>query len=297
MYQKVPDIGSRLASAFMDYFLGFLLKSIVFIVFLLSIRYNNSDPAVAENPFLLLIQPSFAVAYIFATALYFMKDMKNGRSVGKRAVGLQLVNNKTGLVAAPLQTVLRSLGFILWIAEVILIFASPSRRLGDFLSGTKVVEAAPAQKLIFPFYHYLLAFLLALVLACTSYFPLLALGRLANIPIAPSVYYGPQEEVKEEVAQTEDLSEFFKTKYTEEFESVILSSQTQADNSQLITGTFMLRQNLFDNGEIDVLMQKVKADLDEKMSGKKFSTDIAFIFMGLEDDTTRMEKLEYSSGE
>jgi uncharacterized RDD family membrane protein YckC len=92
-------------------------------------------------------------------SLYLCKDSINGRSLAKRILGHQVVDNKTGQVATPLQCLVRNILIIIWPVEVIVVQVNPARRLGDKLAGTKVVTYDPAleqprvkpAKLVVPF--------------------------------------------------------------------------------------------------------------------------------------------------
>jgi uncharacterized RDD family membrane protein YckC len=76
-------------------------------------------------------------------ALYFCKDCINGRSIAKRALKLQVVENKSGNVASPIRCFVRNIFCILWPIEVIVTLASPSRRIGDMVAGTRVIPFNP----------------------------------------------------------------------------------------------------------------------------------------------------------
>ncbi len=92
-------------------------------------------------------------------ALYPCKDCINGRSLAKRVMGHQVVSNKTGQVATPLQCLVRNLLIFIWPVEVIAVQFNPARRLGDKLAGTRVVTYDPVLeqprlkpvKLVIPF--------------------------------------------------------------------------------------------------------------------------------------------------
>jgi uncharacterized RDD family membrane protein YckC len=102
--------------------------------------------------------PLFYMALI-GPALYYCKDCINGRSPGKRITKLQVVDNKIGAVASPLQCLVRGLFIIIWPIEVIVTLTNPARRIGDLVAGTKVIDYDPALeqpkidivKLIIPF--------------------------------------------------------------------------------------------------------------------------------------------------
>jgi uncharacterized RDD family membrane protein YckC len=74
---------------------------------------------------------------------YFCKDVVNGRSIGKRITNLQVVDDKTGEVATPMQCFVRNIFCIIWPAEVIITFFNPQKRIGDLVAGTRVVVYNP----------------------------------------------------------------------------------------------------------------------------------------------------------
>lgn len=75
---------------------------------------------------------------LFGMSLYFNKDMVQGKSVAKRALKQEVVDIKTGEVASSLKCLVRNLTIAVWPIEVIAVLISPSRRIGDFIAGTRV---------------------------------------------------------------------------------------------------------------------------------------------------------------
>ncbi len=72
--------------------------------------------------------------------IYLNKDFFKGKSPAKRILGYQIINRKTGKPASELQCFLRNLTIcIAWPLEVVVGFINPERRIGDFISNTKVV--------------------------------------------------------------------------------------------------------------------------------------------------------------
>lgn len=84
-----------------------------------------------------------AFIFIIGSAVYLCKDSIQGRSVAKRATKLQVVENASGKVASPLRCFVRNLTFFLFPLEVIVALVNPSRRIGDFIAGTRVVVFDP----------------------------------------------------------------------------------------------------------------------------------------------------------
>lgn len=87
-------------------------------------------------------QPSFDGPLLFVAmfgfAIYLCKDIIHGRSIGKRVTQTQVVDNKTGFPATPLQTLIRNFTLIIWPVEVIITLVNPERRMGDRIAGTRI---------------------------------------------------------------------------------------------------------------------------------------------------------------
>jgi hypothetical protein len=99
--------------------------------------FNPDDPGQKGASF--FNGPLFYVA-LFGSALYVCKDSFNGRSIAKRILGTQVVSNKTGLPAPPLQCLLRNIFCLLWPVEFIVALVNPARRLGDRVAGTRLAD-------------------------------------------------------------------------------------------------------------------------------------------------------------
>jgi uncharacterized RDD family membrane protein YckC len=100
------------------------------------VSHEQTDTDFMEGPLLYI--------GLFGLALYFCKDIINGRSIAKRILNLQVVDNTTERVASPLQCFVRNLFCALWMIEVIVAMTNRSRRLGDRVAGTKLVNYDPA---------------------------------------------------------------------------------------------------------------------------------------------------------
>jgi uncharacterized RDD family membrane protein YckC len=78
---------------------------------------------------------------IILFSIFLNKDIFFGRSIGKYLTGLRVVSVKTGNPAGPIQCSVRNLFVLLWPLEVIMLFFSPDRRIGDIIAGTRVQES------------------------------------------------------------------------------------------------------------------------------------------------------------
>jgi uncharacterized RDD family membrane protein YckC len=130
MTEKKITLGTRLGAMILDH----IMMTIIMVLFMLPglISETMHDP--------------FAGIYfwLFGFALYFCKDCINGRSIAKRILKLQIVDNKTGQVASPLKCFVRDVFCILWPIEIIIALINPSRRIGDLVAGTKLISFDPS---------------------------------------------------------------------------------------------------------------------------------------------------------
>ena len=141
MNERKIDSGTRLGTMVLDHFIMTMIAGIFFIpvmigqfanAFKVTHEQTNSD-MFGKMIYLMLV----------GFAIYFCKDSINGRSIAKRILKLQIVDNNTGLVASPLKCLVRNLFCILWPIEAIVALINPSRRIGDRVAGTKLVIFDP----------------------------------------------------------------------------------------------------------------------------------------------------------
>jgi len=136
---KTVSVTKRLSSAALDH----IIMTVVAMVFgLPSIIQEFSQPFTHKFDNGFHFTPMFGIALI-GFALYFCKDCIYGQSFAKKELNLQVINNKTGQIANPLRCLVRDLFIIIWPVEVIILLSNPSRRLGDFVAGTKVIPYDP----------------------------------------------------------------------------------------------------------------------------------------------------------
>lgn len=140
---KNVNVGTRLGSMILDHIIMTMICMLFFVPTMitgiagaLTISHEQKDIGGFSGP-------HFYIG-LFGFALYFCKDCINGRSIAKRIIKLQVVNNKTGQVASPLKCFIRNIFCIIWPVEVIVTLINPSRRIGDQVAGTKVVYYDPS---------------------------------------------------------------------------------------------------------------------------------------------------------
>src|SRR5688572_12275403 len=142
---KKISVGTRLGAMLLDHFFMCVIAMLFFVPSMIS-KLSGIDDTSHEQ--MGTERHSVALDYIklFGVALYFCKDIFNGRSIAKRILKLQIVDNKTGLPASPLKCFIRNLLCIIWPIEVIIAAINTSRRIGDRVAGTKLVEFDTSSK-------------------------------------------------------------------------------------------------------------------------------------------------------
>lgn len=140
---KLISVGTRIGTMVLDHF----FMTIIAMLFVLPTMISNFSDALKvsheQEDFNIMDGPMKYIV-VLGFALYFCKDIIHGRSIAKRILKLQVVNNKTGKVATPLQCLVRNISCLLWPIEVIVAMTNTSRRIGDRIAGTKLVDYDPA---------------------------------------------------------------------------------------------------------------------------------------------------------
>lgn len=141
--QQEVTVGTRLGSLILDHFIMTMIVMLFFIPMLLK-NLAGVFTATHEQMGMDVGGTLFYVALI-GFAVYFCKDIVNGRSIGKRITKTQVIDNKTGQVASPLKCFIRNIFCVIWPIEGIATLINPSRRIGDRVAGTKVVLFDPTK--------------------------------------------------------------------------------------------------------------------------------------------------------
>ena len=127
--------GKRIGAMLLDHIVMTFVIMIIALPTMMS-KFNN---AFGDEP----LTPKGGIDWslilmCFGMALYFNKDMIQGKSIAKRALKQEVVDIKTGEVASALKCFVRNLTIAIWPIEVIVVLISPTRRIGDFIAGTRV---------------------------------------------------------------------------------------------------------------------------------------------------------------
>jgi len=135
MIKREMNAGTRIGSMLLDHFvLSFVLMIMVLPVFFVDFA-DNFAAEVPGTPHGI----NWMLYYmLFGISLYFNKDMIQGKSIAKRVLKIEVVDIKTGEIASSLKCLIRNLTIMIWPIEVIVVLASPSRRIGDYIAGTRI---------------------------------------------------------------------------------------------------------------------------------------------------------------
>jgi uncharacterized RDD family membrane protein YckC len=137
------DAGLRLGSMLLDQFFMTIIAVVFFIpgfFSAFSAAFNSSHGQPTPD----FMDGGYGYVAMFGFSLYFCKDIIGGRSIAKRILGLQVVDNSTGKAASPFRCFLRNITCVLWPIEGIVALINTSRRLGDRIAGTRLVRFDPS---------------------------------------------------------------------------------------------------------------------------------------------------------
>ena len=135
MSQPSVNIGSRIASMFLDYLFVMIVIPVVGMV-ALGLYTLDAGPDEAD-PIIMLKGVRWIM--VLTIGLWLSKDVFGGRSLAKRILRHQVVKKGTETPAHPLRTLLRNLTTLFWPIGFIWTLVRPQRRLGDLIAGTEII--------------------------------------------------------------------------------------------------------------------------------------------------------------
>lgn len=137
---ETAGIGMRIGAFIIDHFI--IVAVLVCPSILFTFSHIQSDPAKAWTMFPVLMLMAFLV--------YFLKDIINGASLGKRALGLTVRSNlDTSEVPSVPKLFLRNILTFVWPIEfLVLICGAKKTKLGDQIAGTNVYRVSKKPKLV-----------------------------------------------------------------------------------------------------------------------------------------------------
>jgi uncharacterized RDD family membrane protein YckC len=136
------SVGTRLGTMLLDHVFMTIIAMVFFLPGMIS-GFSDAFTASHEQTGFNFMEGPMKYLSILGFSLYLCKDIINGRSISKRILKLQVVDNKTGQVATPLQCFVRNIFCIIWPIEIIVAMTNTSRRLGDKIARTKLVYYEP----------------------------------------------------------------------------------------------------------------------------------------------------------
>jgi len=147
--------GERIAAALIDYLLLMLIKVALFLIIWLVITNTNieteieearDDPAMLDMFLLLGISAFFFFAIAIDGFYFIISEGRTGQTPGKRLMGIAVVSDELRQVGYGAAT-LRHLGRLLWnlnniiaIVDMVLVFVSQRKRIGDYFGSTLVIR-------------------------------------------------------------------------------------------------------------------------------------------------------------
>jgi uncharacterized RDD family membrane protein YckC len=137
--------GVRLGAMLLDHFFMTIAVMIFFIPAIFS-GFNGAFTISHEPVYTGFFSGPARYFGFLGIALYFCKDTFNGRSIAKRILKLQVVDNATGNAASPLQCLVRNIFCVVWPIEGIVALVNTNRRIGDRVAGTRLVQFDPASE-------------------------------------------------------------------------------------------------------------------------------------------------------
>lgn len=233
--------GTRLAAMFLDHlFMTFI--ALAFFIPQMIVSFAGAFSTNHEQTNTNTID-SLAYLSMVGFALYFCKDSINGRSIAKRILKLQVVDNSTGQAASPLKCLVRNLFLILWPIETIIALTNPSRRIGDRVAGTKLVAFDPSIEQPKP--NTGQAFI-ALLIAYTPIFLLMLLmqGLIWTMNGGKVDYvessYNPKASKEMEQLLTDSLGQYLTP-------NVKIYDQVRNEDLKYISSIMQLKENYLEN--------------------------------------------------
>ena len=104
---------------------------ILLIVIIMGALFVMIQPI--KSPILLQLLSSLMLTSLFC------KDSINGQSAGKRIMKIQVVDKNSNRNVSNTRSIMRNIFVIFWSIEVLVLFISREKRLGDYAVKTKVI--------------------------------------------------------------------------------------------------------------------------------------------------------------
>ena len=143
--ESFPFVGNRIKSMLVDFayvtsvfFPWIIIIALPFII----LTINNSENQTFFNLYITVA----LIPYTLTIMALLNKDLCNGKSIGKRIYGYQIIDSQTKETAGEYKCMLRNITMIIWPIEAIVIMINPSKRIGDLIAGTEIIKINPELK-------------------------------------------------------------------------------------------------------------------------------------------------------
>jgi uncharacterized RDD family membrane protein YckC len=275
--QNRISVGIRLATMLMDHLFMTVIAALFCIPGFIS-TFFHLFLNLTREPSRPLPPPAFMSGFpgylaMFGFALYFCKDIFNGRSIAKRILNLQVVDNYTGRPASPLKCFVRNISCVLWPIEAIVAMVNTSRRLGDRLAGTKLVRFDPSLE------QPGINIVRVIIPICISYGMMLAL--MQGIPQFKFKWpqtnysetsYNPSESRGLEILLADSLGDYLTP-------SVKIYDTVNKENLKYLSVTLRLKENYMENeNSLTKLKEETKTLIYSQFSKQSFTGQLTYIY-------------------
>jgi uncharacterized RDD family membrane protein YckC len=285
------DAGTRLGTMLLDHIFMTMIAMVFFIPEMISnfsgafdISHEQTAPSFLTGPFVYIGLLGFAI--------YLCKDCINGRSVAKRILKLQVVDNLTGKVASPIKCFVRNIFCFLWPIEVIVALTNTSRRIGDRIAGTKLVYFDPTiEQPQTSFKDILLPIALAYILLLLILIPLK--GSMQSFAWQKVEYseasFNQKESSELEQLLTDSLGQYFTP-------SVKIYDTIQNQKSKYISTILLLKENYLESQiDYEKLSSMTNNLIYSKFPESSFTGKLKYIYKGPAQMQSRTIKIGTNS--
>ncbi len=153
----------RLLAATIDFALIMLISQV--FVFMSFIEQNY------------LMKITFSIMF----SLFLCRDNLNGQSLGKRLMKIQVIDNRTMQTPTNFKCMLRNMFLCVWPIELLIVLITGDRRLGDYVSKTKIIINTEPQDVRFKIAD--LAVLLICIVVIFGFTEIFLLLSTCNYPL------------------------------------------------------------------------------------------------------------------
>lgn len=269
--------GKRIGAMLLDH----IVMTFVLMIIAMPTMISKFGDTFGEEP----LDPKGAIDWsmilmCFGMALYFNKDMIQGKSIAKRAFKQEIVDIKTGEVASALKCFVRNLTIAIWPIEVIVVLISPARRIGDFIAGTRVElmtderNSKPKvdfKKVAIPlFLGFIILFAGSFLLKDKLSFGDGAFDNPAYVSSSYNKYLSLQ--LEEQINQTQD-------KYILHIDMKVYDTITN-DSLKFVDATFTLKEDYIDDSSFEDIKTEIFKSMYEIIPKDKFILKGKFIYDG-----------------